>query len=198
MLKFLFLGIFIARNLCQLQLEHKFYRTKVTKERITSMHIYRPHSEGIGKVMFSQASVRSHLWEGGVVVPRPWSRWGGGYPIPGPDGRSPCPTSRWGGGTLSQIWMRGVPHPAELWGYPIQDQDSQDLMGVHPLSKTGWGTPPIQDWMGYLPIQDWMGYPRQQSEHLLRGGRCASCVHAGGLSCCTFVVNGITKSELFK
>ena len=32
---------------------------------------------------------------------------------------------------------------------------------------TGWGTPP----------------PNQQNEHLLRRGQCASCVHAGGLSC---------------
>ena len=44
-----------------------------------------------------------------------------------------------------------------------------------PLSKTGWCTP--------CSGLDGVPPPRQQSEHLLRGGRCASCVHAGGLSC---------------
>ena len=43
------------------------------------------------------------------------------------------------------------------------------------------GTPP--------PSGHWIGYPppyqkiEQPSEHLLCGGRYASCVHAGGLSC---------------
>ena len=68
--------------------------------------------------------------------------------------------------------------------------------------RTGLGGPPPrpgQDRMGYTPLPG-MGYPRpvrsgwgtppssrteQQSEHLLRGWRYASCVHAEGLSCCT-------------
>ena len=29
-------------------------------------------------------------------------------------------------------------------------------------------------------------FTEQHSEHLLRGGQCASCVHAGGLSCLQF------------
>ena len=38
--------------------------------------------------------------------------------------------------------------------------------------------------MGYPPPN----YTEQHSEHLLRGGRCASCVHAGGLSFIKFVI----------
>ena len=52
------------------------------------------------------------------------------------------------------------------------------LMGDTP-SKSGRGTP-SQDWMEVPPP------PRgteQQREDLLGGGRCASCVHAGGISC---------------
>ena len=49
------------------------------------------------------------------------------------------------------------------WGTPPRPGT-----GYHPKCEIRWGTPPPTD---------------QHSEHLLRGGRYASCVHAGGLSC---------------
>ena len=86
----------------------------------------------------------------GWGVPHPRSGWGG-YSIPGPDR----------GGTPCQVWMRGAPHPAD-GGYPIQDQDrgtphprlgtpSKTGWGNSFQSRTGWGTPLMQDWMGYHP-----------------------------------------------
>ena len=88
------------------------------------------------------------------------------------------PRSRWGD-TPSQVWTGGGGYPILLTGgrYPIQDQDGGTL-GT-PLLSAEWGTPcPRLD--GVTPIPP---PPNQQSEHLLRGGRCASCGHAGGLSC---------------
>ena len=115
-------------------------------------------SEGWREVMFSQASVRSHLRGGGIPHPRsgwgypspvrrgaphPRCRWGvphtrcrWGYPIPGLDGGYPILLT---GGTPSEVWTGGT---------PIQDQDGgtqgtpqSRLDGLSP-SKTGWGTPP--------------------------------------------------------
>ena len=83
---------------------------------------------------------------------------GRGYPIPGLDG----------GGTPSQVWTGGVPHP--WWEVP-SSKICQDSMGY----------PRVQDWMGYHPPPN--QETDQQREHLLCGGRCAFCVHAGGLSC---------------
>ena len=103
---------------------------------------YRPHSEGMGRVTFSQASVRSHLHLRG-------------YPVPELDwGSTPPPV--WMEGTPSQVWMRGYPHPRTGWGdipgYPPVKTWSgywlgypavQYWMGYPPRSKTGWGTPPV-------------------------------------------------------
>ena len=160
-----------------------------------------PAYEVRGKVMFSQVSV--HISGDG----------GGGDPIPGPDdsiqltGEYPIPGL--GKGVPHPRW--GVSHPANQ-GHLIQliggSTPSQVQVGGYPIQPTGGEPPPIQDWMGYPPpihdwyplhprmmgylppIQDWMGYPppsrqetEQHSEHLLRGGRYASCVHAGGLFC---------------
>ena len=36
----------------------------------------------------------------------------------------------------------------------------------------------------FVSPEMWEPWTEQHSEHLLRGGWCASCVHAGGLSCC--------------
>ena len=49
-----------------------------------------------------------------------------------------------GGGTPSQVWMVGVP------GIPSTT-----------TTRTGWGTPPHQDWMEYPPPRSgwWGGYP---------------------------------------
>ena len=126
----------------------------------------------------------------GRQVPHPRSRWGGvphprsgeGEPIPRSEqGRGiPHSRSRWEG-TPSQVWIGGTPFPGQDGGVP------------HPRSGWGRGTLgypfPNQDWMWYSLCQ---GYPppiqetEQHSEHLLRGGRYASCVHAGGLSCYDF------------
>ena len=72
----------------------------------------------------------------------------------------------------------------------------------YPPTRSGWGTPPTRSGWGTPPTRSGWGTPRpgldgggvppprpsldkteQHSECLLRGGRCASCVHAGGLSC---------------
>ena len=129
-----------------------------------------------------------------------------GYPIPGPDGRYPIPGLDRGGvpHPRSRWW---VPHPGSGQGYSIPGTLSQVQMVVpcpgfrqrYPISGPDGGTP-IQDQDGGTPIKDWMGVPGyppsrtgwgtpprqetdQHSELLLCGGRYASCVHAGGLSC---------------
>ena len=120
----------------------------------------------------------------GRGVPHLRSRWGG----------VPHPRSVWGGVTPSQVWLRGT--PARSRGYPRyppgpgMGYPPGPGMGYPP--DLGWGTPqtldgvPPRHGMGYPPRSE-MGYPPprtdQHSEHLLRGGRYASCVHAGGLSC---------------
>ena len=86
------------------------------------------------------------------------------------------------GGTPSQVGEHLIPGPDG--GYP----------GVPP-TMTGLGTP-HRDWMGYPPIMTGWGNPppptmtgwgtpphHHHSKHLLRGGRYASGVHSGGLSC---------------
>ena len=88
----------------------------------------------------------------------------GGYPIPGLAGV---------GGTPSQV-RGGRPHPRSRWrgGEGL----SRLEMGYLPYLDLGRGTPPPRPEMGYPPH-----YTEQHSEHLLCGGWCASCVHAGGL-----------------
>ena len=101
----------------------------------------------------------------------------GGYPIPGPGG--------------------GVPHPAPGdGGYPIPGPGGYPGLGTPPAGCTplagvppSWGTPPPHwgrspGW-GTAPR---LGYPAgwgtpPPHRYLLRRGRYASCVHAGGLSC---------------
>ena len=61
----------------------------------------------------------------------------------------------------------------------------------HTMIKWGWGTPPSE------ARSEW-GTPsqtEQQSEHLLRGGRYASCVHARLLSC--FIIVSLFLWNLF-
>ena len=115
---------------------------------------YRQHSEGMGKVMFSQASVPWHLRGGGV--PHPRSRRGGGCGLPHPRSRQGLSHSRSGlVGTPSHVQTGGYPIPGPVWrgvggypvllmggGYPIQDQDRSGVS--HPRS----GCPsPVKDWM---------------------------------------------------
>ena len=69
-------------------------------------------------------------------------------------------------------------------------------MGVPSPVGTRWGSP-CWNWTGVAPpprlgldVSKKKPCPgqetEQQSEHLLQGGRYASCVHAGGLSCSEF------------
>ena len=106
-------------------------------------------------------------WEG--VPPRP----GMGYPPQTWDG---IPPWTWDG-VPPQTWDGSPPGPET--GYPPWTWDGYPL-------DLGWGTPPRPE-MGYpAPPQTWDGVPPPDlghSEHLPRGGRYASCVHAGGLSC---------------
>ena len=84
----------------------------------------------------------------------------------------------------------GYPHLADR-GYPQQGwmgYPPQLGLDGSPSVGTSWGYPPYLDCIGTPPVRTGWGYspplPRQQqSEHLLHGGRYASCVHAGGLSC---------------
>ena len=118
-----------------------------------------------------------------------------GYPIPGPDGGTPssqwgvpCPRSSGGGLYHIQLTRGGTSSQVQVGKYPR----------VLPCPRLD-GVAPTQDWMRYPPlIQDWMGYPPpprretdQHSQHLLLGGRYASCVHAGGLSCSFIHYSGI-------
>ena len=128
--------------------------------------------------MFSQLCVcpnfrgLSHPADGGGGVPHPKSRWGGG----GPDGGVPHPRS--GPGGSPSFLTGGIPHPNEsMPSFLIRGT------GVPPC-RTRWVTPlpppPHPGLDGYpLPCQK----TEQHSKHLLRSGRYASCVHAGGLSC---------------
>ena len=81
---------------------------------------------------------------------------------PPPSGLGVPPWSRLDGGPPHQDWM-GVPPIGTEWGYPLSGLD-----GVPPLSGLDGVPPPRQE---------------QQSQHLPRSGRYASCVHVGGLSC---------------
>ena len=92
------------------------------------------------------------------------------WPGPGPDGGVPrVPPQSVMGSPLPRLRSRhggylGYPQPG--MGPPGQVQRVGGVPGVPP--RQGWGTSP--------PLG-------QQKEYSLRGGRYASCVHAGGLSC---------------
>ena len=137
--------------------------------------------------MFSQACV--------------WSTYGG-YLHPSNDG---------GRGDYIYPADQGVPPSGQQgvgYSHPANGGTASFLMGVPPffpiggytLVKTGWGTalsilagntPPSPSRLdgGTHPLAGLDGVPsscqetEQQSERFLRGGRYASCVHAGGLSC---------------
>ena len=117
-----------------------------------------------------------------------------GYPSPGCAGTGPrffprslVPDPFWG---IPQSWPGGTPVLAggggiSVLGYPQPGQDRGPLQpgqdGVpHPsLVRMGY---PSQNW-GTLHGQGPSPPSRQQqSEHLLCGGRYASCIHTEGLS----------------
>ena len=128
-------------------------------------------------------------WLGGTLargVP-----WPGGYPGQGVPwlGGVPWPGVPWLGGTLARggTLAGGVPWPG---GVPW-------LGGTLARGYPDWGVP----WPGEVP---WLGgYPAQggtllggtqlgqHREYLLYGGRYASCVHAGGLSCCNQILGHV-------
>ena len=98
-------------------------------------------------------------------------------------------------GTLIQVRTGGtlgypLPHP-RLDRIPLLP----DWMG-YPLSRTGLGSPPPRPRLDGVPPPS-RQKTGQHSEHLLRAGRRASCVHAGGLynsvfplhSMSTFIMN---------
>ena len=109
----------------------------------------------------------------------------------------PHPRS-WEGGTPSQVWVGRVPHLRSRW-VPWPGLDDGGYPGYPPRLEMGYpprpgmGYPLLRPGMGYPPHLEWgtppdmgQGTPPQtgqHSEHLLRGGRYASCVNAGGLSC---------------
>ena len=125
-------------------------------------------------------------WWGGT----PFQVWAGGYLIPGLDLGGVTPSCSWGV-PPSRI-RTGVPPVQDWMGYPLSKIGwvllHPRLDGVPPPSKTGWVPPSSKT--GWVPSLSKTGWGTslhqetdQQSEHLLRGRRCASCVHAGGLSC---------------
>ena len=134
----------------------------------------------------------------------------GGYPISGLGRGVPYPRSRWG--TPFQVWGgtpisglgRGVPRVPPIrsgWGSTQGTPRTWDGVpptwdGV-PSPDLRWGTPLTWDgvppWpeMGYPPTWDGVPplsrYPPPLHSSIAStcyvAGRCASCVHAGGLSC---------------
>ena len=79
-----------------------------------------------------------------------------------------------------------------MTGYPMwlmgstpvrKDGDTPHWNWMAVTVRTGWGTP-CPDWKEVNPSPPPPPHQEteQQSEHLLRGGRYASCVHAAGLS----------------
>ena len=97
---------------------------------------------------------------------------------PGGGGGYPARSSWGGGGVPCQVQPGGVPWPGGgtlVGGYP--GRGGTLAGGVYP----GWG--------GTLPGGGTqLG---QHREYLLHGGRYASCVHAGGLSCLLLNLNPI-------
>ena len=128
---------------------------------------------GVPQPGFDGGGYPSQVWMMGVPQP---GLDGGGVPQPGLDaGEYPNQVLMVGG-----YWVPpGLYIPLYYPGYP-------------PPSRPGWGTPHHHGWMWYPlpwlhvvppPMTAWGTSPHQHSEHFLRGGRYASCVHTGGLSC---------------
>ena len=134
--------------------------------------LFTTASEGWERYCFHRC-LSIHIGGGGVER---------GFPSPMFFPRPLVPGPSWG---VAKSWPGWYLSPG--WGYHI--------MG-YPTARSGWGTPcPSQVRIGYpLPGQDGVPSPgqnwgtppplqtEQQSEHLVRGGQYASCVHAG-LSC---------------
>ena len=99
--------------------------------------------------------------EGDVFSPRPGPDGGGGTPAGGGHlPRVPPGQGRMGGTPTRGVPIRGAPWPGQDGGGP-QPGGTRPGYHPHPPPRTG-----------------------QHMEYLISGGRYASCVHAGGLSCC--------------
>ena len=125
------------------------------------------------------------------MLPHPGSGWG--YPFPGPGRGVPHHRLRWVGGSQSQFQVGGgysipgpdggtpgTPHP-DWMGYPSPHPGLDDVS----QSMTGWGTP--SPGLDGVPPSPHCQETEQHSEHLLRGRRFTSCIHAEGLSCLLFL-----------
>ena len=133
---------------------------------------YRLHSEGMGKILFSQVSV---CLSRRMVLPSGWPRvplppcvmGGGGYPYPSQSGYPILPI----GGTPFPGLDGGYPIPRSRWGYPVP--------------RSGWGTP-SQVRTGVPLMQTWVGgYPRPdvgtgQGGTPNRNSIACTCNAAGG------------------
>ena len=119
--------------------------------------------------------------------PRGYLSWWGGY-LPwlagtylGWEGTltEGVPTLAWGVPILARGYL---PWPGSTYlGQRVPTLDR----GVPTLSRGGT----YLDQGGYLPwLEGYPPWPGQHREYLLRGGRYASCVHAGGPSCCWFIL----------
>ena len=161
---------------------------------LTERHsFYRPHPKDRGGVLFFSLFVSLHLDRGGggggipisqvrTGVPHLSSGWGIPPPIPDQDRRGTPSQVRTEGGTPSQVSMGVCPSQVRMVGIPIPGQDGGDIP-----SQVRMGVPPPKS---AVPGQDGgRGHTQleQHSMYLLRGGRYASYVHAGGLSCLRLV-----------
>ena len=141
--------------------------------KLTKFPLLPPASEGWGKVLFSVCQSIPRRGGGGTR-----SSLGGGSRSSLGWGGTRSSLGR--GGVLIQPWMGGYPNLG--WGVPHLQGVPQPWTGGYPIS--GEGVPHLQ-----VPPP-----PRNSKQLLrLRGGRCASCVHAGGLSCIKFVHQRIRK-----
>ena len=110
----------------------------------------------------------------------------------------------WLTGVANPILLtRAVPHLANgaIGGGGIPPSSREDRGYPHLANGGGGaGTPSRSGWD--TPFARW-GYPFcwlnvgkvQHSEHLLCGGRYASCIHAGGLSCYIYNGNAVAGAQ---
>ena len=113
----------------------------------------------------------------------PWGSRGGTLPGPAGEGYRVWEGEPWWGGTLAGGYPPGGGYPGR--GYPGGGTLPE---GVPCQGVPWWGYPPRGGYpAGGVPcwgVPCWGGTQLgQHREYLLHGGRYASCVHAGGLSC---------------